>query len=446
MTLSEILPTLGCSLDTRLEPHLWPRNVSRGPDGDLTFAGIPLATLAAGFGTPAFLLDEHDVRTRCREYRDALPGAEIAFATKSLAVRGVLRWMHEEGMSIDTCSSGELAVARAVGFPADRILLHGNAKTAEDLKAAISYGPVRIVLDSLDEIDALGTLGRHEQPVLLRVNPDIDAHTHPSISTGTAGGKFGFALPGAPGESLADAVRALRAHPNLRLAGLHCHLGSQIRRVRGYEQAVRRMVEVIARLHHEHGLAVPQLDLGGGHAIPYVAGDSGFDLRGFADRVRGALHYECSVHDVPVPRLVFEPGRAIVGPAGITLYRVVNVKPGARGVRIVAVDGGMSDNPRPALYGARYTARLVGRHSTAARGQAVVVGRHCESGDVLAETDLPEDVHAGDLLAVPCTGAYHHALASNYNLVSRPPLIGVADGAARMLVRRETEDDLLRRT
>ncbi|GAA4662617.1 MULTISPECIES: diaminopimelate decarboxylase [Amycolatopsis] len=427
MTLAELLPSVGACGEPPLEKELWPRSTQLLPGGDLAVGGVSLTELAARFGTPCQLLDEAEVRARARAFRAALPEAEVAFAGKSLPCRTVFRWLADEGLSLDVCSAGELAAARTAGFPAERILLHGNVKTAEDLKAALAYRVSRVVLDSFDEISQLGALAT-AQPVLIRVTPGVDAHTHPAITTGVEGQKFGFPLDAVP-----EAVRRVEAEPGLRFAGLHCHLGSQITHVSVYEEALRRLLDL--------GVPIAQLDLGGGFAAPYCPGEQRFDLTGYAHRVRATLHFECERRRIPLPHLVIEPGRSIVANAGITLYRVITVKPG-----FVAVDGGMSDNPRPALYDARYTARLVGRHTRASRREVTVVGRHCEAGDVLARNvPLPDDVHAGDLLAVPVTGAYHHALASNYNLVGRPPLIGVRDGRASVLVRRETEEDLLRR-
>jgi diaminopimelate decarboxylase len=437
VTLAELLPSVGMASEPAPEEGLWPNGTRTTGDGDLAVGGVPLAVLAARFGTPCQVLDEAEVRRRARAFRRALPEAEVVFAGKSLPCRSVFRWLAEEGLSLDVCSAGELAVAQSVGFPAERILLHGNVKTAEDLKAALSYRVGRIVLDSVDEIDRLAALVTTDQEVLVRVTPGVDAGTHHAIATGVEDQKFGFSLASGAAE---DAVRRVLATRGLRFAGLHCHIGSQVRRVAAYEETVRRMVGLIAGLR----VAVGQLDVGGGFGVPYLPGEPEFDIPGLAHRLRVALSYECAAHRVPVPRLAIEPGRSIVATAGVTLYRVITVKHGTR--TFVAVDGGMSDNPRPALYGARYTARLVGRHTTAPRHPVTVVGRHCEAGDVLAEgVPLPTDLHAGDLLAVPVTGAYHHALSSNYNMVGRPPIIGVRDGAARVLVRRETDEDLLRR-
>lgn len=436
MTLAELLPSVGRSGEPALEQGIWPDGSTIGPSGDLIVGGVPATQVAARFGTPVNLLAETCVRSRARAVRAALPEAEVAFASKSLPCRAVLRWLAEEGLSLDVSSAGELAVARSVGFPAERILMHGNVKTAEDLKAALSYRVGRVVVDSLDEIDQLGALARDGQAVLVRVAPGVDAHTHRAITTGTADQKFGFPL-----EFAATAVARVLSAPSLRFAGLHCHIGSQVRDVAAYEETVRRMIRFAAGL----GVPVGTLDIGGGFAVPYRAGEPTFDLAGFAHRVRVALRYECARAGLAVPALVLEPGRSLVATAGVTLYRVVTVKHGARRT-FVAVDGGMSDNPRPALYGARYTVRLIGRHSWAAARPVTVVGRHCEAGDVVAEdVPLAADVRSGDLLAVAVTGAYHHALASNYNMVGRPPLVGVCGGEARLLVRRETEEDLLAR-
>ncbi|NUT91699.1 MAG: diaminopimelate decarboxylase [Saccharothrix sp.] len=410
MTLSDILPTLARSLHPAPDPRLWPAVDDR-----------QLRWIAATFGTPTYVLDENEVRRQCRRFRGVLSGFRVAFASKALSCKAVVRWVGEEGLWLDVCSAGELAVARAAGFPDERILFHGNAKTPEDLKAA--HGVGRVVVDSVDELERIS-----DARVLLRVLPRVAADTHPALATGDTGQKFGL------GEAdLGRALEILDARPDLELVGLHCHIGSQIRHVATYEQAARRMVALIARL----GRPVRELDLGGGFAVPYTSGEDEFDLVGYADRVTRAVRFECARQRVVVPELVVEPGRAIVAKAGVTLYRVASVKH-----PFVAVDGGMSDNARPALYGARYQPRLL-RSGPMARW--TLVGRHCEAGDVIGEVDLPRDVHPGDVVAVPVTGAYHHSLASNYNQVCRPALVGVRDGTTRVLVRAETEEDLLRR-
>jgi diaminopimelate decarboxylase len=432
MTLAELLPSIGCATEPVLEDGLWPDGTHLS-GSDLVIGGLPVTRLVAQFGTPCHVLDEETVRNRASTFRETMPEAEVVFAGKSLPCPEVYRWMADEGLSLDVSSAGELALARAAGFPAKRILMHGNVKTDEDLKAALAYGVSRIVVDSFDEIAQLGALARHGQEVMIRVTPGVDAHTHAAIATGVEDQKFGFPLA-----SALEAVLRVVEQPSLRLVGLHCHIGSQVRHVASYEEAVRRMVGVIASC----GVRIEQLDLGGGFCAPYLPGEQEFDLFGFAQRVRGTLNYECALHRVPVPKVLVEPGRSIVANAGVTLYRVCAVKRGVHRT-FVAVDGGMSDNPRPSLYGAKYAVRLVGRGGELQ--PMTVVGRHCEAGDVLAESVLPADVHAGDLLAMPVTGAYHHALASNYNQVGRPPVVAVKDGVARLIVRRETEEDLLRR-
>ncbi|HEX7307097.1 diaminopimelate decarboxylase [Lentzea sp.] len=435
MTLAELLPSTGCSTAPVPEAGVWPDG-TRLDGSDLVIGGVPATRLAARFGTPCQVLDESTVRARAQAFRAALPDAEVVFAGKSLPCPEVYRWMAQEGLSLDVSSAGELALAKAAGFPSERIILHGNVKTGEDLKAALQHGVSRVVVDSFDEIAQLGALARHGQEVMVRVTPGVDARTHAAIATGVEDQKFGFSL--ASGAAL-EAVLRVVEQPSLRLVGLHCHIGSQVRHVASYEEAARRMVGLIASC----GVRIEQLDLGGGFCAPYLPGEPSFDLFGFAQRIRGTLNYECALRRVPVPRLLVEPGRAIVANAGVTLYRVCAVKEGTTRT-FVAVDGGMSDNPRPALYGAKYAVRLVGRGGRTK--PVTVVGRHCEAGDVLADdVPLPADVHAGDLLAVPATGAYHHALASNYNQVCRPPVVAVRDGVARPVVRRETEEDLLRR-
>jgi diaminopimelate decarboxylase len=443
VTLAELVPSLRTSLSARLEPGLWPSSAHADCAGEVTVGGVPLSHLAARHGTPCYVLDTDDVRLRCQEYRQTLPGVEIAYASKAFLSAAMIRLVEEQGLSLDVCSAGELALAIAAGFPAGRIMLHGNVKTTEDLKTALSARVGRIVLDSCDEIDQLAAMVRHRQDVLIRVTPEVDAGTHRAVATGVADQKFGFGLSDG---AAVDAVRRVLEHPELRLVGLHCHLGSQISSVSPYEVAAERMVRLLGELSRQFGWHATQLNLGGGHGIRYTREDRALDLVNFANRVPEAVRAACLEQRIPRPRLTVEPGRAIVGPAAVALYRVATVKrrPGAR--TFVAVDGGMSDNPRPALYGARYAVRLVGRPLRALPRPMTVVGRHCESGDVLAtDVPLPEDVRAGDLLAVPVAGAYQCSMASGYNLVGRPPVVGVSAGESRLLVRRETEADLFAR-
>ncbi|MGW8380844.1 diaminopimelate decarboxylase [Streptomyces sp. ODS28] len=423
---------------------LWPGSTLRAPDGELLVGGVPLTELAGRFGTPCYVLDEDEVRGRCRAYRDAFPDAEVLYAAKAFLCRAVARWVAEEGLGLDVCSAGELAAATAAGFPAERILLHGNAKSPEDLRAAVRLGVGRIVIDGPAEIARLAaaTPRGRRQKVLLRVVPGIAAGGHEKVRTGTEGQKFGLSVTDG---SAQHALARVLEQPRLELMGLHCHLGSQITSPQPYLRAVRRLVGLLARVREQHGVTLPQLDIGGGHGIAYHQGDPVMDVPDLARRVRAELVESCAASGMTVPRLTVEPGRAVVGPAGIAVYRVLSVKRGA-GPVFVAVDGGMSDNPRPALYGVRYAPRLVGRESPAERVPVTVVGRHCEAGDVLAENvPLPSDVRPGDLVAVPVAGAYQVSMASGYNMVGRPPVVSVRGGRPQLLVRRESAAEVQQR-
>ncbi|MGW5346435.1 diaminopimelate decarboxylase [Streptomyces sp. NPDC004050] len=423
------------------ELSVWPASTSRLPHGGLAVGGVSLAEVADRFDTPVYVLDEGEVRARCRTYRDAFPDAEVLYAAKAFLSRAMVHWVAEEGLGLDVCSAGELELAVTAGFPADRIVLHGNAKSPRDIETALRLGVGRIVIDGPSEIArlaaAVGPGGR--QKVMVRVVPGISAGAHEKIRTGTDGQKFGLSL--ADG-SAQHAVLRILGQPQLELTGLHCHIGSQITDVKPYVSALRRMVGLMARIRDAHGVVLPELDMGGGHGIAYRPGEAALDLTALARRLRAELTASCAAAGLPVPRLAVEPGRAVVGPAGVAVYRVLAVKRTA-GRLFVAVDGGMSDNPRPALYGVRYAPRLIGRHTGVEACPATVVGRHCEAGDVLATgVELPGDVRPGDLLAVPVAGAYQLSMASGYNLVGRPPLVAVDGGTARLLIRRETLDDL----
>ncbi|MEU6170092.1 diaminopimelate decarboxylase [Streptomyces tanashiensis] len=423
---------------------IWPRSARPEHSGDVTVAGVSLAETAGRFGTPVYVLDEEEVRERCRTYRTAFPEADVVYAAKAFLCRAMVHWAQEEGLGLDVCSAGELMLAVTTGFPPERIVLHGNAKSPEDLGTAVRLGVGRIVVDSASEIARLAAIVPHgsRQPVMLRVVPGIAAGGHAKVRTGTEDQKFGLSLTDG---SAQHAVARVLGRPRLELVGLHCHIGSQITTVKPYVAAVRRMVGLMARIREQHGVELPQLNIGGGHGIAYRPGEVSLDVPQLAARVRAELRDGCAKVKLPVPRLTIEPGRAVVGPAGVCVYRVLAVKRTGSHT-FVAVDGGMSDNPRPALYGVRYAPRLIGRHSTAEPRLVTVVGRHCEAGDILADgVPLPEDVHPGDLLAVPVAGAYHLSMASGYNLVGRPPVVAVKDGTARTLVRRESLDDMNRR-
>ncbi|WP_127782858.1 diaminopimelate decarboxylase [Rhodococcus sp. X156] len=434
------------TLDHDTDLAVWPASARQLPGGDVAVGGVALAEIARDFGTPTYVLDEAEVRSRCRTYRQAFPDAHVQYAAKAFLSRTMARWVHEEGLGIDACSAGEQHLAVAAGVPARDVLVHGSAKTPADLHTALDLGVGRIVIDSLSEVRRLATQvpDGHKQRVLIRVVPGISAGAHHAIRTGTDDQHFGLA----PADGvLSAAVSRILAQPQLELVGLHCHLGSQITEIAPFLAAVTRMVSLTAMVRDRFGLVLPELDLGGGHGVAYRPGDPALDVAELGVQVTEALQARCAVHQLPVPQLTIEPGRAVVGPAGIALYRVVSVKRTPQHTW-VAVDGGMSDNPRPALYGQRYTPRLVGqRERPAAPLRSVtVVGRHCEAGDVIAaDVPLPADVRAGDLLAVPVAGAYHLSMASTYNMVGRPPVVAVHDGVARLLVRRETVADLIDR-
>ncbi|MFD4743405.1 diaminopimelate decarboxylase [Streptomyces virginiae] len=431
-----------CEIPARAgELSVWPASTTRLPHGDVAVGGVSLTEIADRFDTPAYVMDEGEVRERCRTYRAALPEADVLYAAKAFLSRAMVRWVEEEGLGLDVCSAGELELAVTAGFPPERIVLHGNAKSPRDIGAALRLGVGRIVIDGPSEIARIAAAvgpDRH-QKVLVRVVPGVSAGGHEKIRTGTEDQKFGLSL--ADG-SAQDAIARVLGQPQLELTGLHCHIGSQITEVEPYLVALRRMVGLMARVRDAHGVVLPELDMGGGHGIAYRPGEAALDLTALARGLRAELGESCDAAGLAVPRLVIEPGRAVAGPAGVALYRVLAVKHTGEKV-FVAVDGGMSDNPRPALYGVRYAPRLIGRHSTADARTATVVGRHCEAGDVLAaDVELPGDIHPGDLLAVPVAGAYQLSMASGYNMVGRPPVIAVHEGTSRVLVRRETLEDL----
>ncbi|MFG2346800.1 diaminopimelate decarboxylase [Streptomyces phaeochromogenes] len=423
---------------------VWPRSTRPEADADVSVGGVSLTEAAERFGTAVYVLDEQEVRDRCRAYRTAFPEADVVYAAKAFLCRAVAHWVMEEGLGLDVCSAGELELAVTTGFPPEKIVMHGNAKSPEDLSTALRLGVGRIVVDSVSEIARLAAITPvgTRQKVMVRVVPGIAAGGHAKVRTGTDDQKFGLSITDG---SAQHAVGRILDQPHLELVGLHCHIGSQVDSVKPYVAAVRRMVGLMARIRDQHGVALPQLNIGGGHAIAYRPGEESLDVGVLAGRVRAELEDGCARTGLPVPRLTLEPGRAIVGPAGVVVYRVLAVK--RTGQRVfVAVDGGMSDNPRPALYGVRYAPRLIGRPSSAPPRFVTVVGRHCEAGDVLAdEVALPGDIHPGDLLAVPAAGAYQLSMASGYNLVGRPPVVAVSGGIARVLVRRESLDDMSRR-
>ncbi len=443
----------------RLNPEIWPRNSARGDDGVVRVAGVDVRELAAEFGTPLFVMDEDDFRTRCRDHARAFGDpALVHYAAKAFLSVTIARWVAEEGLSLDVCSGGELAIALRADFPAERITLHGNNKSVEELTQAVEAGVGAVVLDSYFEIARLDRIARERgvvQNVLVRVTVGVEAHTHEYIATAHEDQKFGFSLAGG---AAAEAVRRVLRAPGLRLVGLHSHIGSQIFDANAFELSAHRVIGLLAELHKEHGAdalaSVTTVDLGGGLGIAYTADDDPPPPGWLAEQLRTIVAKECEHEGLDLPKSAVEPGRAIVGPSMVTLYEVGTTKDVELGHgssrRYVSVDGGMSDNIRTALYDALYDCRLVSRSSDEGeRGAEAtlsrVVGKHCESGDVVVrDCWLPENLTPGDLIAVAATGAYCYAMASSYNRLARPAVVAVKDGEARLLLRRETLDDLLR--
>ena len=438
-----------------LLPQLWAGSVRRNEDGALEVGGVDVRDLAREHGTPAYILDEADFRARAQSFRDAfryafadLAGADVYYAGKAFLCTEVARWMAEDGLRLDTCSGGELAVALRAGVPPESIGLHGNNKSDAELDKALRAGIGRIVVDSLAEIDriadAAGRLGVLA-PVLLRVTVGVEAHTHEYIATAHEDQKFGVSL--AAGAAVA-AIQRIFARPELSLRGLHSHIGSQIFDTHAFEVAARRVLGLHAQVVKDFGVALPEIDLGGGFGIAYTSEHDPLEPKALADSLAEIVRRECRSLGVEVPRVSVEPGRAIAGPSTFTLYETGTIKDvfldHGTSRRYVSVDGGMSDNIRTALYDADYSCALASRVSSAAPTLTRVVGKHCESGDVLVKDEfLPSDVGAGDLLAIPGTGAYCRSMASQYNHTPRPPVIAVRDHVAKVLVRRETEGDLL---
>jgi diaminopimelate decarboxylase len=452
-------PVDAAGLD-ELAPSVWPRGAGRGADGALELAGVDVRDLAERFGTPLFVLDEGDFRSRAAEFAVAFGASAVHYAAKAFLCTEVARWVAEEGLSLDVASGGELAVAQRAGFPAERIAMHGNNKSVEELVAAVEAGVGTVVLDSFHEIARLDAVARERgvvAPVMIRVTVGVEAHTHEFIATAHEDQKFGFSIAGGPASDAAEAARRVLQADGLTLVGLHSHIGSQIFDTEGFEVAAHRVVRFLAQLHEEHGgdalASLGTLDLGGGFGIAYRTGETPVDVPELAEQLRGIVKHECHGAGLDVPHIAVEPGRAIAGPGTVTVYEVGTLKDvplgGSAGRRYVSVDGGMSDNIRTALYDAEYDCRLVSRSAQRdGNGDAVlsrVVGKHCESGDIVVrDCWLPADLAPGDLLAVAATGAYCYSMASSYNRLPRPAVVAVRDGAARVLLRRETVEDQFR--
>lgn len=432
-----------------LDPALWPIGTVRNDEGAVVVGGASLLDVARSQGTPYYVLDEADFRARARAFRSAFAGWEIFYAGKALLTRTVARWVAEEGLGLDVTTMGEMRIALAGGMPAGRLGFHGNNKSVDELRFALEQGVGRIIVDSHAEISRIEELCRElgiHARVMVRVTTGVEAHTHDYIATAHEDQKFGLSV--ASGQALAALVRC-HTSDVVDLLGIHSHIGSQIFGTAGFEVAIRRTLRLAHQFRTATGAELSHLDLGGGFGIAYTSADTPMEPADLASAFMELVDGECRILGLGRPQLSIEPGRAICGPAGVAVYEVGTIKvvelEGNRSRVYVSVDGGMSDNIRPALYAAEYSCVLANRTSEAPPVLCRVVGKHCESGDILIRfVFLPSDIAPGDLIAVPASGAYARSMASNYNQVPRPPLLAVADGAVTTLLRRETIEDLMR--
>jgi diaminopimelate decarboxylase len=433
--------------------NVWSTNIAF-TKGELHLSGIPARKLAEDYGTPSFFLDEADFRQRASAWGEALTDSfgenagTVYYAAKAFICVEVARWVEKSGIGLDVCTGGELAVALAAGFPTSKIEMHGNNKSVAEIKRAVEVGVGTIVIDSLFEIDRIASEAKSQgrkQHVLLRLTPGIEAHTHESISTAHEDVKFGFSI--ASGAAW-KAILKVRKESSLELGGFHSHIGSQIQSMEAFGIAAEKLIALLGQYRDNFGEQLPELNLGGGYGISYLPSDEPLQPGAVLPALLNCVKRSCAIRGLDVPRVSIEPGRAIVGPAMFTLYTVgttkeVTLESGTTR-NYISVDGGMSDNIRPALYGAEYTAVIANRISTSPLVASRVVGKHCETGDIIIRDILiSQDLMPGDLLAVPATGAYGRSMASNYNHVPRPPVVAVINGKGRVILRRETEADLL---
>ena len=434
-----------------LPAHVWPRCAKREEDGVVTIAGVPLPEIAAEYGTPVVVIDEDDFRSRCRDMAAAFLAPEnVHYASKAFLTRRVARWVDEEGLALDVASENELRIALAADFPPERITVHGNNKSDEFLRLCVESKVGHVVIDSHQELAQLEAVAKQagvKQDVFVRVKPGVDAHTHEFIATSHEDQKFGISL--ATGDALSAAAAAITSDW-LELTGLHCHVGSQVFDAEGFKLAAERVLGLYAEIWKTQGVALGYLDLGGGYGIAYMPGESPLDVNAVAHDLLTAVQEVADELGIAAPTVVVEPGRAIAGPSAVTVYTAGVIKDVDTSYttsrRYVAVDGGMSDNIRPSLYGALYDARVVNRFTDGAPTDTRLVGSHCESGDVLVEeTSWPDDIAPGDLIALAATGAYCYSMASNYNAFGRPAVVSVRGGEVTPMVRRETVEDLIAR-
>ena len=421
--------------------EVFPDTAQVSEDGHLVLGGCDVVELADRFGTPLMVFDRATIEARAKSFSSVLDPHRVHYAGKALCCVAVLEIIRDLGLSLDVCSGGELTTAMAAGFPMDRITFHGNNKSEAELQMALDEGVGKIVVDSFDEIDRLDRMNAAAD-LMVRVTPGVEAHTHEYVQTGQEDSKFGFTL--AEGVALEALRRASRAG-NCTLRGVHAHIGSQIFELSAFDLAVERIADFLAAARDDFGFEARDVNLGGGFGIAHTRDETTPDPAESVARLISIVEREFSARSLPVPDVYIEPGRATIGASMVSLYRVGTIKniPGVR--TYVSVDGGMSDNIRPALYEARYEARLANRMEAKSGPRVTVAGKHCESGDILIrDVHLPEDIAVGDLLCIPATGAYTYSMANNYNRVPRPPIVMVADGDATEIVRRETYEDLLK--
>lgn len=434
-----------------LPAHVWPRNAARDSNGVVSIGGVALTELAAEYGTPLYVFDEQDFRSRCRDMAQAFGGPDhVHYASKAFITKRIVRWVDEEGLCLDVASLNEAKLALAAGFPAERMTAHGNNKEDEYLQLCVDNGIGHVVLDNEEELSRLNSIAASAgrvQPVMIRVKPGVDAHTHEFIATAHEDQKFGISL--STGAAF-EVARTVLESANLKLVGLHCHVGSSVFNADGFKLAAERVLSLYKRIHSELGVALDELDLGGGFGIPYMEYEEALDVATLAKDLLDAVERTATELDITPPFVLVEPGRSLVGASAVTVYRVGTVKDVETGKadlpmrRYLSVDGGMSDNIRPALYGSEYDVRVVNRRTQGEPVDSRIVGFHCESGDILVnERRFPSDITTGDLLAFATTGAYQYMMASRYNGALRPPVVSVRDGKAQLMLRRETVEDLL---
>ena len=434
-----------------LPAHVWPRNAARDSNGVVSIGGVALTELAAEYGTPLYVFDEQDFRSRCRDMAQAFGGPDhVHYASKAFITKRIVRWVDEEGLCLDVASLNEAKLALAAGFPAERMTAHGNNKEDEYLQLCVDNGIGHVVLDNEEELSRLNSIAASAgrvQPVMIRVKPGVDAHTHEFIATAHEDQKFGISL--STGAAFNAAQKVLES-ANLKLVGLHCHVGSSVFNADGFKLAAERVLSLYKRIHSELGVALDELDLGGGFGIPYMEYEEALDVATLAKDLLDAVERTATELDITPPFVLVEPGRSLVGASAVTVYRVGTVKDVETGKadlpmrRYLSVDGGMSDNIRPALYGSEYDVRVVNRRTQGEPVDSRIVGFHCESGDILVnERRFPSDITTGDLLAFATTGAYQYMMASRYNGALRPAVVSVRDGKAQLMLRRETVEDLL---